>query len=346
MEFSRPLDLQSPDDDTNRIFVAEQGGKIKVFQNDEATENSTVFLDIENSIVSSSELGLLGFAFHPNYRSNGFFYIAYTPTSDVALVSRFKVSDTSGDTADLSSEIILLRIPQPDTNHNGGQLAFGSDGYLYIASGDGGGGGDPQGNAQNLGNLLGKILRIDIDGTDGGINYSIPPDNPFVNTENARGEIYAYGLRNPWRFSFDNQTNKIWAGDVGQGELEEIDIIEKGGNYGWNILEGSSCFNAENCDSSNTIEPVFEYNHDANDKSITGGYVYRGTEVVSMNGYYIYGDFISGRIWALNSNLGENPDNQILVESGLSISSFGTDNSNELYVCSFDGKIYKFKENE
>jgi len=346
LEFSRPLDLQSPDDGTNRIFVAEQGGKIKVFQNDEATENSTVFLDIENSIVSSSELGLLGFAFHPNYRSNGFFYIAYTPTSDVALVSRFKVSDTSGDTADLSSEIILLRIPQPDTNHNGGQLAFGSDGYLYIASGDGGGGGDPQGNAQNLENLLGKILRIDIDGTDGGTNYSIPPDNPFVNTENARGEIYAYGLRNPWRFSFDNQTNKIWAGDVGQGELEEIDIIEKGGNYGWNILEGTSCFNAENCNNSNTIEPVFEYNHDANDKSITGGYVYRGTEVASMNGYYIYGDFISGRIWALNSNLGENPDNQILVESGLSISSFGTDNSNELYVCSFDGKIYKFKENE
>lgn len=346
LEFSRPLDLQSPDDGTNRIFVAEQGGKIKVFQNDEATERSTVFLDIENSIVSTSELGLLGFAFHPNYRSNGFFYITYTPTADVALVSRFKVSDTSGDTADLSSETILLRIPQPDTNHNGGQLAFGPDGYLYIASGDGGGGGDPQGNAQNLENLLGKILRIDIDGTDGDTNYSIPTDNPFVNTENVRGEIYAYGLRNPWRFSIDNQTDKIWAGDVGQGELEEIDIIEKGGNYGWNILEGTSCFNAENCDNSNTIEPVFEYNHDANDKSITGGYVYRGTEVASMNGYYIYGDFISGRIWALNSNLGENPDNQILVESGLSISSFGTDTSNELYVCSFDGNIYKFKENE
>ncbi|WP_396637301.1 PQQ-dependent sugar dehydrogenase [Maribacter sp. R77961] len=346
LEFSRPLDLQSPNDGSNRIFVAEQGGSIKVFPNDETTENSTTFLNLENRVISSSELGLLGFAFHPNYSANGFFYVTYTPSEDMALVSRFQVSDTSEDFAEVTSETILLRIAQPETNHNGGQLAFGPDGYLYIASGDGGGGGDPQGNAQNLENLLGAILRIDVDGSGPDFNYSIPPDNPFVNMENARAEIYAYGLRNPWRFSFDTQTNRIWAADVGQGELEEINIIENGGNYGWNILEGTSCFSAENCDSSNTIAPIFEYNHDANDRSITGGYIYRGEEVNSLKGYYIYGDFISGRIWALDSNLNGNPDNQLLVESGLNISSFGTDANNEIYVCSFDGNIYRFKETE
>lgn len=346
LEFSRPLDLQSPDDGTNRIFVAEQGGSIKVFPNDETTQASTTFLDLENRIVSTGELGLLGFAFHPNYSSNGFFYVTYTPTEDMALVSRFQVSGASEDIADIASETILLRIPQPETNHNGGQLAFGPDGYLYIASGDGGGGGDPQDNAQNLENLLGAILRIDVDGSGPESNYGIPLDNPFINMENARAEIYAYGLRNPWRFSFDTQTNSIWAADVGQGELEEINIIENGGNYGWNILEGTSCFSAENCDSSNTIAPIFEYNHDANDRSITGGYIYRGEEVSSLKGYYIYGDFISGRIWALDSNLNGNPDNQLLVESGLNISSFGTDANNEIYVCSFDGNIYRFKETE
>lgn len=346
LEFSRPLDLQSPDDGTNRIFVAEQGGSIKVFPNDETTQASTTFLDLENRTVSTGELGLLGFAFHPNYSSNGFFYVTYTPTEDMALVSRFQVSGTSEDIADIASETILLRIPQPETNHNGGQLAFGPDGYLYIASGDGGGGGDPQGNAQNLENLLGAILRIDVDVPGSEANYSIPSDNPFVNMNNARGEIYAYGLRNPWRFSFDEQTKSIWTGDVGQGEMEEINVIEKGGNYGWNILEGTSCFGSDTCDGANTIAPVFEYNHDANDRSITGGYVYRGDEVSTLKGYYIYGDFISGRIWALDSNLNGSPSNQLLVESGLNISSFGTDNANEIYVCSFDGKIYKFKESE
>ncbi|MFS4467691.1 PQQ-dependent sugar dehydrogenase [Maribacter sp. 2210JD10-5] len=346
LSFSRPLDFQSPDDNSNRIFIAEQGGTIKVFPNDSTVTEANSYLDISNRIISSDELGLLGLAFHPDYENNGFFYIMYTPSDDVSVLSRFKVSDTDANSADASSETILLRIPQPFANHNGGQLAFGPDGFLYIASGDGGSGGDPQGNAQNLENLLGKILRIDVDNPENGLQYGIPSDNPFVATENARSEIYAYGLRNPWRFSFDVQTNRIWAGDVGQGELEEIDIIEKGGNYGWNILEGTSCFNAETCDPANTILPVFEYNHDTNDKSVTGGYVYRGSEIATLNGRYIYGDFISGRIWALSTNLGNPLDNQLIIETGLNIASFGTDNDNEIYFCSFDGVIYKLVENQ
>lgn len=337
LNFSAPLDLQSPKDGTNRIFVAEKGGVIKVFSNDETVEAASVFLDISGKTATESELGLLGFAFHPNYASNGFVYITYTPTNDLAVVSRFKVSTSDINTIDESSETIILRIPQPFTNHNGGQVAFGPDGYLYIASGDGGGAGDPNGNAQNLENLLGKILRIDVNNEDAGLNYAIPADNPFVETENARGEIYAYGLRNPWRFSFDNETNTIWAGDVGQGELEEVVLIEKGGNYGWNMLEGTSCFNEEDCTVDGTIAPLYEYGHANNDKSITGGYVYRGTEIPALNGYYVYGDFVSGRIWALDGS----GNNELLVESGLSIASFGIDENNELYICSFDGKIYQ-----
>lgn len=345
LSFSRPLDLQSPSDNTDRIFVAEQGGTIKVFQNDSSVQTTATFLDIGNNISSTGELGLLGFAFHPNYQTNGFFFVMYTPSNNLCVVSRFQVSETNPDETDINSETVLLRIPQPATNHNGGQLAFGPDGFLYIASGDGGGSGDPDGNAQNLNNLLGKILRVDVNSTGDGSDYAIPSDNPFINVDESRGEIYAYGLRNPWRFSFDVQTDRIWVGDVGQGELEEIDIIEKGGNYGWNVLEGNSCYNSTDCDSSGTVAPVFEYNHDANDKSVTGGYVYRGSKVPSLEGFYIYGDFISGRIWALSTNLGGTLTNKLIADTELSIASFGTDSNNEIFVCSFDGNIYRFEEN-
>jgi len=346
LRFSRPLDLQSPADGTDRIFVVEQGGVIHVFPNNEDTPESSVFLDISDNLVSRDELGLLGLAFHPNYASNGLFYVTYTPSSDLAVVSSFQVSATDSDVAEPTSETILLRIPQPFANHNGGQLAFGADGYLYIASGDGGSGGDPQGNAQNLSNLLGAILRIDVDNTENGLEYAIPEDNPFLDDSSARPEIYAYGLRNPWRFSFDSQTNVLWAGDVGQNELEEIDVIENGGNYGWNTFEGTQCFNATTCDGNGFVAPVFEYDQSANDRSITGGYVYRGQSLSSLQGLYVYGDFISGRIWGLSTNLGNDQTNQLLAESGLPISSFGTDTNNDLYVCAFDGNIYKFIENK
>ena len=344
LSFSRPLDLQSPNDGTDRIFVVEQRGTIKVFDNDTNVAESTTFLDMSGSITSSDELGLLGLAFHPNFESNGYFYVCYTPSSDFSVVSRFKTMENNANVADPTSETLLLEIPQPYTNHNGGQLGFGPDGYLYIASGDGGSGGDPDGNAQNLENLLGAILRIDVDNTVNGLNYAIPGDNPFLNIENARPEIFAYGLRNPWRFSFDSQNGDLWSGDVGQGEKEEINIIEKGGNYGWNILEGTSCFNAQDCDVSGTIAPVYEYGHGNNDKSVTGGYVYRGSQNLSLNGYYVYGDFISGRIWALDNVSGSMPSNKLLFETSLPIASFGTDQDNELYICSFDGKIYKIVE--
>ena len=344
LRFSKPLDLQSPSDGTNRIFITEQDGTIQVFQNDISASTSDTFLDITSAVNSGGELGLLGLSFHPNYGENGLFYVFYTPSNSLAVVSSFQVSDSNSNLADANSERILLRIPQPFTNHNGGQLAFGPDGFLYISSGDGGSGGDPQGNAQNLNNLLGKILRIDVDTIDIGLEYGIPSDNPFVGQGSARGEIYAYGLRNPWRMSFDSQTGNLWAGDVGQGEIEEIDIVTSGGNYGWKLYEGTDCFSGD-CDAAGLTPPIFEYDHSAGDKSITGGYVYRGTLLNSLQGHYAYGDFLSGRIWALNADSADDLNNRLLVESELNISSFGTDANNELYICSFDGSIYKLLEN-
>lgn len=344
LRFSRPLDLQSPADGTDRIFVVEQRGIIQVFPNEANTPSSTIFLDIEDAVSDTAdEQGLLGLAFHPDYATNGYFFVCYNPSERLSVISRFKVSDTDPDQADASSETLILEIPQPFTNHNGGQLAFGPDGYLYIASGDGGSGGDPQGNAQNRSNLLGGILRIDVDLTENGNNYVIPADNPFVNDSGSRGELFAYGLRNPWRMSFDTQTGALWTGDVGQDRLEEINIIEKGNNYGWNTMEGSECFLANSCDTNGLTLPIHEYNQDQGDVSVTGGYVYRGSLVPELQGRYIYGDFASGRIWALTTNT--NPTNTLLEDTNLGIASFGTDTANELYICSFDGSIYKFEQN-
>lgn len=346
LSFSNPLDLQSPNDGTNRIFVVEQGGIVNVFENDINTTLNTVFIDLEGIVDDSDdEMGLLGLAFHPDYTNNGFFYVNYTVSRTLSVISRFQVSAGNPNTADPNSELRLIEIPQPFTNHNGGKLTFGPDGFLYIATGDGGSGGDPQGNAQNRQNLLGNILRIDVNRTENGLNYAIPNDNPFVGNSIFRGEIFAYGLRNPWRISFDIETGVLWAGDVGQNKFEEIDIIESGNNYGWNILEANDCFNATNCDTSGLTPPIFEYNQNDGDLSITGGYVYRGDAVTLLQGRYVYADFVSGRIWSFEANVNGTPNNELLENTAFNISSFGTDMNNELYFCSFDGLIYTFEEN-
>lgn len=345
ISFVQPVDLQSPADGTDRIFVLEQRGRIHVFPNDPAVTETNIYLNIENIVQDGGERGLLGLAFHPNFDANGYFYVNYTNVNAVSVVSRFQQTSTDQNLADAQSELVLLEIPQPFSNHNGGQLTFGPDGYLYIASGDGGSGGDPQGNAQNRSNLLGAILRIDVDNPVGNLNYGIPEDNPYVGSTSFRQEIFAFGLRNPWRMSFDTQTGLLWAGDVGQNEIEEIDIIENGQNYGWNILEGTRCFDADECNTENLTLPVFEYDQLAGDKSITGGYVYRGSKVTSLAGKYVYGDFISGRIWALDSELNSNLNNILLMNSDINVSSFGTDNNMEMYICGYGGNIYTFAEN-
>ncbi|MBI5646151.1 MAG: PQQ-dependent sugar dehydrogenase [Ignavibacteriae bacterium] len=345
LSFDRPVDLQHAGDGTSRLFVVEQQGIIRVFDPSSSAPSANVFLDIRGRVNDSgNEEGLLGLAFHPNFEQNGFFYVNYTANPPRrTMISRFKVSAADPNRADSSSESLVLMFPQPYSNHNGGALAFGPDGYLYIATGDGGSGGDPQGNGQNRKTLLGKFLRIDVNSQSPGLVYGIPADNPFVgNTEGYREEIYAWGMRNPWRFSFDPETGRMWTGDVGQGKFEEIDIIEKGKNYGWNIMEGSVCYQpASGCDTTGLTLPVVSYGRTLG-VSVTGGHVYRGTGVPSLVGKYIYADFGTGRIWTLSYTPGSAVTNTELLNTGKNISTFGVDRNNELYFCAFDGKIYRF----
>ncbi len=344
LSFTRPVDLQYPPDNSNRLFVVEQAGVISVFRNDPNASEKKTFLDIRSKVDDQgNEEGLLGLAFHPDYANNGFFYVNYTASGpDRTVVSRYKVSSSNPDQADESSETVLLTFEQPYSNHNGGQVSFGPDGYLYIGTGDGGSGGDPHENGQKLSTLLGKILRIDVNQSGNGKEYAIPADNPFAgNKDGYREEIYAYGLRNPWRFSFDSENGRLWTGDVGQNAYEEIDIIEKGGNYGWNTMEGNHCFDPRNgCDRAGLKMPIHEYGRDAG-ISVTGGFVYHGPTLKQLAGKYIYADYATRRIWALeHSNLAR-PSNTLLLEADFNISSFGVDQNNELYLCGFDGKIHK-----
>ncbi|MDX1672092.1 MAG: PQQ-dependent sugar dehydrogenase [Balneolaceae bacterium] len=348
LSFERPLDLQHPGDGSNRLFVVEQRGMIHVFDNDPSVAGKTTFLDIQNQVTTAgNEEGLLGLAFHPNFENNGFFFVNYTADNpERTVISRFTVSPNDPDQADPASETEILTFSQPFDNHNGGQLAFGPDGYLYISVGDGGSGGDPNENGQDRTTILGTILRIDVDNQANGNNYAIPPDNPYAgNNQGFREEIWAYGLRNPWRFSFDATTGDLWAGDVGQGEFEEVDLIEKGENYGWDIMEGNECFEpSSNCDMSGLTMPIWVYDHSQGDISITGGFVYRGETHRVLRGMYIYADFASGRIWALDITDLDNPVNTQLVDANFLISSFGVDPDNELYICGFDGMIYQLAE--
>ena len=346
LNFGSPVDLQNAGDGSDRLFVVEQNAaRILVFENNTFTENTTVFLNLAGRVRTNGyEEGLLGLAFHPNYAENGHFYVHYSASNPRrSVIERYTASPPSSNTADPESGVVILEVGQPYENHNGGQLAFGPDGYLYIALGDGGSGGDPENHGQNRTTLLGSILRIDVDQQENGLNYSIPQDNPYADNQNGyREEIYAYGLRNPWRMSFDPVTGQLWLGDVGQGAREEIDIIVSGGNYGWKIMEGFQCFSpANNCDQDGLILPVWDYGRNLG-QSITGGHVYRGTRAPELIGSYVYADFATGLVWALTYD-GQSPaENQFLLESDTNISSFGVSESGELYMLAFNGRIYHF----
>lgn len=347
LSFEEMTNLVQPDDTSDLIFVTEQGGVIYSFSASNP-QQADVFLDITDRVNrGGNEEGLLGFVFDPDYQENGYFYVYYSaadPTRSV--LSRFGLDQENTDVADAESEVIIMEVEQPYANHNAGQLAFGPDGYLYIGLGDGGSAGDPLGNGQNLTTLLGSILRIDVSGLSAPGDYEIPADNPFVGTEGAREEIWAYGLRNPWRFSFDSETGLLWAGDVGQNSWEEIDIITKGANYGWNIMEGSQCHPPPTgCNQSGLTLPVAEYDH-SQGCSVTGGHVYRGAQIPSLQGYYIYGDYCSGNIWALAYDGSVVTENILLVDSGLSITSFGEDLAGNLYILDRQGGIYTLVETE
>ncbi len=346
LSYERMVYLTNAADGSNRLFILLQKGVILVFPNKEDVKSAEVFLDIVDRVNSAgNEEGLLGLAFDPNFKSNGYFYVYYTANPPRrSVISRFSVSVSDLNKADKTSELVLLEISQPYSYHNGGQITFGPEGYLYIGLGDGGSGGDPHGNGQSRATLLGKILRIDVSKSSQNERYRIPPDNPFVSAPNVKGEIWAYGLRNPWRFSFDRSTGLLWAADVGQGNYEEVDVVEKGGNYGWNRMEGVHCYppTTTNCSKEGLRLPLVEYNHDEG-CSVTGGYVYRGSRLKMLYGAYVYGDYCSGRIWALRYNGSTVTENLQLVDSDLEISSFGEDESGGLYILSFDGKIYSLK---
>ncbi len=345
LTFIKIVDIQSPKDETNRLFIVSQLGFIYWFENDSTVSNFITFLDISNQIISGGEKGLLGLAFHPNFKENGYFYVNYTKGNPLhTIISRFYADPQSLDKVDLSSEKILMEVEQPYSNHNGGQLSFGPDGYLYVSFGDGGSAGDPENRSQDRTNLLGSIIRIDVQSRMGSA-YEIPEDNPYSgNSFGYKEEIYAYGLRNTWRFSFDSKTGELWAADVGQGKWEEINIIEKGGNYGWNIMEGFNCYNSSDCDQSGLELPIWEYGHNGDGGySITGGFVYHGNNVVEMRNKYIYADFVSGNIWMLTKN-NNDVNNELIEKTDFQIATFGVDNNNELYFADYSlGKIYTFK---
>ena len=363
--FTKPVYVCQPPGDNDRLFVLEQKGIIKIIKNGKTVRKPYADLRnrIHNPITPGDERGLLGLAFHANYQNNGFVYINYSDKNDHTIVSRFRVA-SDPDRLDTKSEKVLIKLKQPFSNHNGGHMEFGPDGYLYISVGDGGKWGDPYNNAQNLGNLFGKILRIDVDTGD---PYAIPDDNPFINNEDAKDEIWLYGLRNVWRFSFDWGKGDVYLGDVGQDLWEEIDFVAAenagGQNFGWRVMEGNHCYNPkEDCEPTGEL-PIFEYPNDANymkiltgmDEpnvdgcSVTGGYVYRGSAISELQGTYFFADYCSGNIWTFKEKNGKATEFQNRTEEislgggGFTnyISSFGEDNNGELYIVDYNGIIFK-----
>jgi glucose/arabinose dehydrogenase len=357
----RPIVLTHAGDGSNRVFVATQLGVLHVFANDQKAKEAKVFLDIQDRVIykdTENEEGFLGLAFAPDYKRSGVFYAYYTPRPSkrlkgeklVNVVSRFRVSKDDPNKADPDSEEILLRMPKPFWNHNGGTLAFGPDGMLYIAVGDGGLANDPFGHGQNLNSILGKILRIDVSKKDEGLAYSIPRDNPFAGKEKVRGEIWSYGWRNVWRMSFDRETGKLWAADVGQNLWEEINRVQKGGNYGWNPRESLHPFGVKGVEQNREmIDPIWEYHHDIG-KSITGGHVYRGSRVKSLEGLYLYADYVSGHVWGLRYDEKQKrvtANRWLRRGPGFATLSFGEDEKGDVYLlaASTAGKgLFRFTE--
>lgn len=347
----RPIYVTNAGDGSNRIFVIAQRGVVHAFEATPDASETKVFLDIRKRttyIDKEFEEGLLGLAFHPKFKENGEFFIYYTDPPHQSVISRMRVSKDDPNKADPDFEEELIRIKQPFWNHNGGTLCFGPDGMLYIALGDGGAANDPHKNGQNLGTLLGSILRIDVDHKDKGKAYAIPKDNPFVKHEGARGEIWAYGIRNPWRISFDRKTGSLWCGDVGQNLWEEINIITRGANYGWNLREAAHMFGKNGSGPrKDLIEPVWEYDHQVG-KSITGGVVYRGKRLPELQGAYLYGDFVTGKLWVLKYDEEKQKviSNHSIASERMLVTSFGEDESGEVYftIVAADGKgLYRFE---
>ncbi len=359
LSFSRPADIRNAGDGSNRLFVVEQAGVIRVFENTDTVSTSSVFLDITASVsyTPQSELGLLGLAFHPDYASNGWFYVYYTTgtsTDRRSRLCRFTVS-ANPNAADPASERLLLEFSQPYDNHNGGGMCFDGDGYLCLGLGDGGSGGDPLGNGQNTATPLGSILRLDVNQNTGVPPFhGIPADNPFVGG-GGRPEIFAWGLRNPWRISYDAPGARLWVGDVGQANFEEIDVVTGAGNYGWDCREGLHAYtgppdgpSAACATVTGLIDPVFEYTHAAG-RSITGGYVYRGPTLSSLTGRYVYADYVVGTIWALKNGLPA--QTEVLLDTSHFISTFGVDEDGELLVAAYfaagdPSKIYLITQTE
>ncbi len=340
---SSPLYLTSPPGDTERLFIVEQGGAVRIVRN--GTLLTAPFLDIAANISSGGERGLLGLAFDPEYSTNGRFYVHYTDVAGNTRVSTFLRSSADPNQADPASEQLVLAAEQPFPNHNGGQLSFGPDGYLYLGLGDGGSGGDPEGRGQDLTDLLGSILRLDVRTTT---PYTIPADNPFAGRTGARPEVWSYGLRNPWRFSFDRANGDLYVGDVGQSAWEEIDVSPasdgagKGLNFGWNIMEGKHCFGASSCDQAGLALPVLEYDH-GQGCSITGGYVYRGAAIPDLQGHYFYGDYCRGWVRSIRIDGGTIVQNfqWPALALGNNLTSFGEDAAGELYVMSAGGEVFR-----
>jgi len=359
LTFSQPLEMIQAPNNANRWYVVEIGGTIRYFNNNANAAATTLFADISARVNSvTNEAGLLGMAFDPDFANNGYVYLSYTRTGTTgpltSYISRFQSPD-NGNTLTIPAanlEQVILTVEQPFANHNGGKIAFGADGLLYIGLGDGGSGGDPQGHGQNTNTLLGSMLRIDIRVTTqdwaNGIRYYIPPDNPFAANTNCTGsgcaEIYAWGLRNPWRWSFDSASGDLWLGDVGQVTQEEINLIKRGGNYGWNLCEGTADFLTGSCSTPGLHSPILDYNRTNGNCSVTGGFVYRGNNIPGLQGEYIYGDFCSGRIWNL-SNGAPPVTSNLLIDSALQISSFAQGLDGEVYVLNYGaGTIFRIDQ--